>query len=1617
MILFTGKKVKVKEKRRKMADNKPDLESLKRKRSNAQQNFTTRINRLDVSAGRLCEVELSEELARLKDDYDKFLDVSNEYVDAQSQIDPTGDDSESRDALARRDASEKRFLEAERKSMELLWSKFAAPDIDALVTQFKSALARAEMLGEGKVVPWTQQGVESGKLDRKLHELRESVYTWRDYRPQGKDKWMLFLSLREDKEQLMDGWTYQRENEVMKRNSTELKDDGDGDRGEEEEDEDVGGNDAVGEHVTTAIDSLTAEDKITFTQPVTLATATLPVNNRPAIVNPSINGQENVYVTSSPSFMATGKASISTCAAQGTTVTSRPQSRYVTATTQSTPQQTLQPTLQSRQSGGGLGVSFAQPPTLASTPQLLSVRAAPPVDLSMGQGSSMPYSSPGSYAGGDNSSQWVRPKIRLTPISLPKFSGDRRDYWRWKVEWESIQAQAEPTGSRECKKLHLLDSIGESVKSELRLLCCRDANDIFRELENRYGDKAQTAEEIVLELQSRPAVKNHQPRETLELILAVERAALDLTDLRCADAVQNQLVNRSLESKLPDVMKREWLMCVRNPVNNVHPENRFNRLLLFLEDQKSLLVRLEQLLPSKPWPANAPERPSYQEKPGDRWREKKSFTKTTASEVKRDSKQLPCAMCGDEEHGGKLFRCKTFRKASLSEKKVQVKKLKACSKCLDVHGVDNGCTPKFLCRKEECKKGDTPVDHHYFLCPKASTRKDNAQRESKAEEKRGPRGPTEEQEAVFAELGLTPHQLEAVRRACTNKASSTVCSGKGLIEQSGLKEHPVLMMLVSVTTNRGDSLGALVDLASDTNYITHQAAERLGLTGEPITLVVYGVGTMKVKVDTKRYLVTIKVWTSRGTLKFHEMICYGMEDIAKVDRVVRSKRLEQFFPEAKPGELARPQKIDLLISTREGRLAPQRLQRVGDLVLWDGPLGKIVSGVHSDLFEEVEVTTWQSETHFAHSMRTVAVKVEEHFVGRPGSHLEQESSVEVRTTAACNKEVLEWLKWDSIGAACDPTCGGCRCGKCTPGGKEMSLADEKELEIIKAGLTFREKDAHSDQPHWDAKYPWKENPASLPNNRKAVEATFLRAEKRLMKDPLWKEAYMKQVHEMVGRGAAVKLTKEVMDSWNGAVWWVSHLTAPNPHSVTTPVRLVWNSSQEFGGVSMNSILLKGPDVLNPIRAVLLRFREVEHAAIGDITKMYNSVWLEEQEVHVHRFLWRDSPEDEIEDYAVVRVNMGDKPAGCIAHVAMRETAMLPQFSDMKEERRVIDEDSYVDDLLTSHNDPHCLNEILRGVEYILKAGGFYLKPWVRSGQSGRWDGTESKPVTLTLPNQLREEDNKALGVGYLVQEDELFVMVSINFSRRKKKMRTETDLTEGEVEVKTPNPLTRRVLLSQIAGLYDPIGLVTPVKQKGVIYVRRAFQEAGKLTKDTWDEPLSDELRGKAIELFKEYARLSRITFRRSLTPSDWRGKPWGITFFDGSCESYGAVLYLRWETSDGVVTRLVESKAKLTPLNQKGDAVKAEVCGAVFATRLKGYVLKHGRLDMEKWFHFIDSQTVLGAIQKESYGFQTFFANRVGEIQKAGPVTDWWWIPGVSPGPVPKCLGPPRKEMWAWCQ
>ena len=171
----------------------------------------------------------------------------------------------------------------------------------------------------------------------------------------------------------------------------------------------------------------------------------------------------------------------------------------------------------------------------------------------------------------------------------------------------------------------------------------------------------------------------------------------------------------------------------------------------------------------------------------------------------------------------------------------------------------------------------------------------------------------------------------------------------------------------------------------------------------------------------------------------------------------------------------------------------------------------------------------------------------------------------------------------------------------------------------------------------------------LPNNYHVALAKLRNTEKRLIADPLWACKYSEQMQDMADRGVAHRLSDEEIEEWDGPVFYLSHLAVENPNSVSTPVRIVFNSSQPFKGVSLNSCLAKGPDSFRTnLLGILLRFREDFVVIVGDIRKTYNSVRLEKLEQHTHRFLWRNLENRKPDIWTITRVNMGDKPAGAIA---------------------------------------------------------------------------------------------------------------------------------------------------------------------------------------------------------------------------------------------------------------------------------------------------------------------------------------------------------------------------------
>ena len=168
-------------------------------------------------------------------------------------------------------------------------------------------------------------------------------------------------------------------------------------------------------------------------------------------------------------------------------------------------------------------------------------------------------------------------------------------------------------------------------------------------------------------------------------------------------------------------------------------------------------------------------------------------------------------------------------------------------------------------------------------------------------------------------------------------------------------------------------------------------------------------------------------------------------------------------------------------------------------------------------------------------------------------------------------------------------------------------------------------------------------------------------------------------------------------------------------------------------------------------------------------------------------------------------------------------------------------------------------------------------------------------------------------------------------------------------------------------------------------------------------------------------SNLEKVIFLRSVKPENVDPKvlPDIITFCDGNPDAFGAVCYVLWTLLDGSKkASLLISKAKLGPLQYKGETSRNELAAATFASRLKCWVIENTGLKFGKHVPFLDSMIVRDMIRKESYGYNTYAGLRVAEIQKKSDVDQWKHIPNgeniadvLTKGTKPDKLGP--KSAW----
>ena len=745
---------------------------------------------------------------------------------------------------------------------------------------------------------------------------------------------------------------------------------------------------------------------------------------------------------------------------------------------------------------------------------------------------------------------------------------------------------------------------------------------------------------------------------------------------------------------------------------------------------------------------------------------------------------------------------------------------------------------------------------------------------------------------------------------------------------------------------------------------------------------------------------------------------FGMERITGPVSKLNPDVLVQLFPDHDPESLQRKSKhIDVLLGCDYFGLHPknEEAQCGANLSIMSGELGICLQGTHPDLREET-----YHDTNLARTIHDVRHKAETYFASL-GTHpeftrqgLSPESLNENTEIYHCmsnatkskgdrgsDSQIENFIRGEELGTETSPRCGGCRCNKCPSVGHTYSFKEEQELKMIQDNLEYDE------QNHcWRTGYPWLVDTSSLPDNYSAALATLRSTERTLSRDSKWAETYKDQMKDMEDRHVARKLTPQELKEWKGPVFYIAHLAVVNPRSNSTPVRIVFKSSQSHRGVSLNSCLAKGPDAyINNLIGILLRWREEYVAFVGDLKKIFNSVHLKSLEQHCHRFLWRDMDAERPPDiYVMERVNMGDLPAPAISTEAVYKTANL--FKDESPEAaEMLKKSSYVDDLIDSRPNKSEAMKLARDAENMLAKGGFTVKCWQFSGEVKTRSGEELQQTVVPeyKSNDLArsllkgtDANLRVLGVGWKPKEDVIVYEVTLNFSQKRRGARTGPNLMLNDLPEALPDILTKRIVLQQVMKIYDPLGLVCPFTLMiGKIYYLRETWSRNL----GWDDQLPVDLRAKWMKFFISLFELEKLSLQRCLRPPEAVGNPWLIIFSDGSDIAYGFVAYIRRELADGNAwCRLIMAKCRVGPIN-KLSTPQMELNAAVLSKRGRKAIEREMRFQFERVLQIVDSETVLNMINKTSTRFKVYEGVRLGEIQAAtdGDMSCWAWISGKN--------------------
>lgn len=201
------------------------------------------------------------------------------------------------------------------------------------------------------------------------------------------------------------------------------------------------------------------------------------------------------------------------------------------------------------------------------------------------------------------------------------------------------------------------------------------------------------------------------------------------------------------------------------------------------------------------------------------------------------------------------------------------------------------------------------------------------------------------------------------------------------------------------------------------------------------------------------------------------------------------------------------------------------------------------------------------------------------------------------------------------------------------------------------------------------------------------------------------------------------------------------------------------------------------------------------------------------------------------------------------------------------------------------------------------------------------------------------------------------------------------DAFQFKVQSRTqPEEITKRVMASEAARVYDPQGWVTPITIRAKLFIQEVWRN-----RNDWDTPLPQELQDKWKGFYKEIQLIDQIRIPRWLGTTSAE-KAQIHVYCDASARAYGAAAYIRVLTNGNWSAKLLCSKSRVSPIKIV-TIPRLELSAIELGCKMLQKIKDIPMLTKAEIFVWTDSEIALYWMRKPINELKTFVANRVNRI------------------------------------